>query len=98
MSHSQARNYLIPKGFAVEASNTLIASEEAKKKKKAAARITTLEESQKIAETLHTKELIFTLRGKGEKVFGGIGEHEIITEIEKQFGVLLEKKNILLPE
>jgi ribosomal protein L9 len=38
------------------------------------------------------------LRGKGDKVFGGVGEHEILQEIEKQFSIVLEKKHILLPE
>ena len=98
VSHSQARNYLIPKGFAVEASQKLLEQEEILKKKKSENRLQNVEGRAKIAELLHTKELIFELRGQGEKVFGGIGEHEIIEQIKKDFDVELEKKNILLPE
>lgn len=98
VSHSQARNYLIPKGFAIEASKGLLEQEEINKKKKSQNRIDNLEGRQKVAELLHTKEISFTLRGHGEKIFGGIGEHEIIEAIKKEFKIELEKKNILLPE
>lgn len=98
VSHSQARNYLIPKGFATLASQQLLEQEEINKKKKSQNRLSNIEQRQKIAETLHTKSVSFTLRGQGEKVFGGIGEHEIIEAIKKDFDVELEKKNILLPE
>jgi ribosomal protein L9 len=30
-------------------------------------------------------------------VYGGIAEHEIISAIKREYGVELEKKNILLP-
>lgn len=98
VSHSQARNYLIPKGFAVEASQQLLVQEEIDKKKKSQNRLTNIEERQKLAETLHMKEITFTLRGHGDKIFGGIGEHEIIESIKRDFKIELEKKNILLPE
>ncbi|HBA44852.1 TPA: hypothetical protein DEG21_03680 [Patescibacteria group bacterium] len=31
-------------------------------------------------------------------MFGGIGEADIIAKINKDFGIRLEKKNIILPE
>jgi large subunit ribosomal protein L9 len=98
VSHSQAKNYLIPKGFAIEVNKQVLVQEELDKKKKSLNRVTNIEERQKLAEILHMKEIAFTLRGHGEKIFGGIGEHEIIEAIKKEFKVELEKKNILLPE
>lgn len=62
VSHSQAKNYLIPKGFAVEASRELMEREEQLKKRRSENRIHNIEERQKIAELLHTKKLSFTLR------------------------------------
>ena len=97
VSHAQAKNYLIPKGFAVMASDTLIELEAAKKKKQAEARVRNLEDRAEVAKILHTKEILISMRGKGESIFGGIGEHEIIVAVKKAYGIELEKKNILLP-
>jgi large subunit ribosomal protein L9 len=98
VSRSQARNFLIPKKFAVEASEKLIQDEEDKKKRKQDNRMLLVEQRHKIAEQLHGKSIAFTLRGSGDKVFGGIGEHEIIEKIKGQFDVELEKRHIILPE
>jgi large subunit ribosomal protein L9 len=98
VSHSQAKNYLIPKGFAVQADPKLIEQEALKKKKQEANRLHNVENSQKIAELLHLKEIHFTLRGKGDKVFGWIAEHDIVKKIQETFHISLEKKNILLPD
>jgi large subunit ribosomal protein L9 len=97
VARAQARNFLIPKGFAVVASEALLAAENAKKKKIADNRIKNIEESAQIAAKLHTKEIHLSLRGKGTTVYGGIAEHEIISAIKREYGVELEKKNILLP-
>lgn len=98
VSHSQAKNYLIPKGLAVQADPKLIEQEAQKKKKQEVSRLHNIENSQKVAETLHQKEIHFSLRWKGDKIFGGISEHEIIKKIYEQFDISLEKKNILLPD
>ena len=97
VSHAQAKNYLIPKGFAIMASDGLIEQETLKKKKQAEARIKNIEERAEVAKNLHTKELHMAMRGKGESIFGGIGEHEIIVAVKREYGIELEKKNILLP-
>ncbi len=56
-----------------------------------------IEERHKIAETLHAKTLRFEMAGSGGKIFGGVGEHEIIERIKKEFGVPLERRHVELP-
>ena len=98
VSRSQARNYLIPKKFAIEVSEQFIQEAAEKAKKSQDNRRHLVEARHQIAEQLHGKILQFTLRGSGEKVFGGIGEHEVMNKIQQEFSLTLEKRHILLPE
>lgn len=98
VSHSQAKNYLIPKWLA-----KLVTQEEINKiaKKKEEQTKNTRENifnRHKIADALHMKELILEAKWNADKIFGGIQELDIITRIEKEFSIKLEKKNIILPE
>ena len=97
VSHAQAMNFLIPKKKAIIATKAVIEAEKNAKKHKQESRVRTLEERHTIAEILGGKDLPFTLRGKGDSVFGGIGEHEILKKIESLYKVELERKHIVLP-
>ncbi|MDD4530932.1 MAG: 50S ribosomal L9 C-terminal domain-containing protein, partial [Candidatus Gracilibacteria bacterium] len=61
-------------------------------------RIANLENKHKIAETLNGKDLHFELQGKKDKIFGSITEIEVVSKIKKEFGIELEKGNIILPD
>ena len=50
-----------------------------------------------IQKQLDGQTLEFTLKGKGNKVFGGLNEHEIGTRLKAKYGVDFEKKDIKLP-
>lgn len=98
VSHTQARNYLIPKWLA-----KLVTTQEIDNltKKKETQQKTTRENifnRHKIAELLHTKEVSLELKWSWEKVFWWIQELDIINKIEKDYWIKLEKKNIILPE
>ncbi|QFR39554.1 50S ribosomal protein L9 [Candidatus Gracilibacteria bacterium 28_42_T64] len=93
-----AQNFLLPKKFAVE----LTAAEERKYKdrlkKKDSHRRELIENKHNLSEILNHKELAFALKtGANGKVFGGIGEKDIIGEIKKKFNIELTKKHIDLP-
>lgn len=98
VSHAYARNYLIAKKLAKLATPELIKREAEKKKKAQDNKVHLIEARHEIAQKLHDTTLLFELAGSKDKIFGGIGEHEIMTEIKKKHGVELEKKHILLPE
>lgn len=70
VSRSQAKNYLIPKGFAKEATPAMLKSLEEKAKKQKDLNRMRLEESYKIQEMLNNQSIEFVLRGSGNKIFG----------------------------
>lgn len=98
VSHAYARNFLIAKKLARIATPELIKREAEKKKKAQDNKSHLVEARHEIAEKLHNTTLTFELAGSKDKIFGGLGEHEIILAIQKKYNVELEKKHILLPE
>lgn len=98
VSSTQARNYLVPKGLATEVSEKDIANLEATERRKRENANVLILKKQEIQEALHTKTLEFGLRGKGNKVFGGVSEHEIAERIEREYGYPIEKSHVRLPE
>jgi large subunit ribosomal protein L9 len=98
VSHAYARNYLIAKKLAKLATPELIKREAEKKKKAQDNKSHLVEARHEIGERLHNATLVFELPGSKDKIFWGLGEHEIIVEIRKVFQVELEKKHVLLPE
>lgn len=98
VSHSQAKNYLIPKWLA-----RLVTSQEIEKleNKKEAQEKNTRENQfnrHKIAEKLHMQDILIESKWAQDKIFWWIQELDIIDKIDKSFGIKLEKKNIILPE
>lgn len=98
VSHAQAKNYLVPKGLGILMDDKAVADEAARLKKKQDQKRRLIEDRHKIAEKLHGQTMRFELAGASGKVFGGIGEHEIIERIKKDYGFVLERKNVALPE
>ena len=97
VSAPQARNALIPKGMVREVTPERLKKIEQDKKKMQDLARARLEQAFDIQKQLDWEELGFTLKGKGTKVFGWLGEHEIISTIEKKYGIRFEKKDIRLP-
>lgn len=98
VSHTQAKNYLIPKWLV-----KLITKEQEdqiEKKSRMQAKNTrdNIINRHNIAEMLHWKTLEMEAKWSWDKIFGWVQELDIISRIEKEFSVLLEKKNIVLPE
>ena len=56
-----------------------------------------LEKAFDIQKTLEGQEFHFTLKGKNGKIFGGLAEHEIISTIDRKFGIHFEKRDVKLP-
>ena len=87
VSSAQARNSLIPKKIAIEVTPERLKKLEQDKKR-------AQDQAQK---TLENQEFHFSLKGKNGKIFGGLGEHEIISAIDKKFHIHFEKRDIKLP-
>lgn len=94
-----ARNFLIPKGLAVEASSGNLNS--LNQEKKAAKHRKEVEEAnaKEMAAKLQDKEVTFQVKvGEGGRLFGSITGKEIAEEISRVTGVDVDKKQIELGE
>ncbi|MCM8784832.1 MAG: 50S ribosomal protein L9 [Candidatus Omnitrophica bacterium] len=94
-----ARNFLIPYGYAVEATEQNLKLlkekekiEEAKKKRK-------LDQAREIKNILKESSItIMAKAGRDEKLFGAITNEIISEEIKKQLNIEIEKHQIILEE
>lgn len=97
VKESYARNVLIKKGLAVEASNQNL--NELKNKQSSDQHKLDLEKAanEEIAEKIKDKEVAFAVKaGQGGKLFGSVTPAHIADEINKIFGVNINKKNVVL--
>ncbi len=94
-----ARNYLLPRGLATEASASNINVMKTRKE---------AERSKKDRELAHAKELaeklkdivvvIKTKSGENGKLFGSITSMDICDKLKKDFKIDIDKKKVILPE
>jgi large subunit ribosomal protein L9 len=93
-----ARNYLFPKGYAIEDTPFNRNRMKEQQKKIELRKVRKREEAQKLADDLSNLSINITAAvGKNEKLFGAIHEQEIMQALDEQ-GYQIEKKNILLNE
>ena len=58
-----------------------------------------LEEAQRFAKELETKEVVLAIKaGEGGKTFGSVSSKEIANAYKEQCGITIDKKKIQLPE
>ena len=98
-SDGYARNFLLPRKLAVEATadnlNTMKLQEKAKKAKEAAEKA----EAEAIAAKLKEITVRITAKaGSGGRLFGSITTKEISEELKKQCGIDLPKAKLVLDE
>ena len=98
-SDGYARNFLFPKGLAVEANNKNMAELKAKQNSFKFQKDQEKEEAIKISEKLSKILLKIPVKaGENGKIFGGISTKEIATLLEKEYNIIIDKKKIDLKE
>ncbi len=91
-----AQNFLFPKGFAIELTPDLEKKLKEDQKKKEANKRELIENKHNIIESLSWKVLNFKLQTWAHgKVFGWIGEKDILKELKAKYKVDLNKSNIM---
>ncbi len=98
-SDGYARNFLLPKKKALEATqdnlNKLKAKQNALQNRKAKE----LEEAKKIAEKMKTITLKIKVKaGENGKIFGGVTAKEIAENLKNQYNIEVDKKKISIEE
>jgi large subunit ribosomal protein L9 len=98
VARGYARNFLFPKGFAVDDTSFNRNRKKEQQKKIELRKVKKREEAQQLADALSNLSInIPAAVGKNEKLFGAIHEQDIMKVLDEQ-GYQIEKKNILLGE
>ncbi len=98
-SDGHARNFLIPRKLAIEATKANLDQLEQKRKSEEHKRQVELLEAQKLAGELKEKTVIVSVKsGDNGKLFGSVTNKEIAVALEEQTGLKIDKKKIILDE
>lgn len=94
-----ARNYLIPRGLAIEATEQTEKYIENIKKQEEARTQRELQKAQEWAQKLQRTPIVVKVKaGTGGKIFGSISALQIARHIKEQLGIEIHRKDITLLE
>lgn len=99
VSDGYAKNYLIPRGLAMEADNRAL--NELKNREEAAKHRALMEEqnARAAAKELSGKTVkVYARAGAGGKLFGTITSKEIAEAVQKQLGVEIDRRKLVLQD
>jgi large subunit ribosomal protein L9 len=89
------RNYLIPRKLAAQADPKMMNAIEAQVRARARQVAQNEAEMTELAEQIDGKEITITARvGANERLYGSITAGDIIAELEKSFGIIVDKRKI----
>lgn len=92
-----ARNYLIGKGFALEATQKNLNDLQGKKSSEQHKKDVEIADNKALVEKIKDKDVVIKAKaGQGGKLFGAVTASTVSDEIKKQYGVDVEKKKIAL--
>lgn len=98
-SDGYARNYLIPRGLAVEANASAINEMEGKRSSAAYHKEQEKAAAEETAKKIEGQSVTFTAKaGDNGKLFGSITAKDVAEQIKMQLHVVLDKKKIVLPD
>jgi len=96
VANGYARNYLVPKGIALEANKQNIKLMEMQKKKIEVKRLKAKEDAEKVRERM--SDVVITISqkaGEEEKLYGSVTSMDIATHLEEQ-GISIDRRKIHL--
>ncbi|ENK1245109.1 50S ribosomal protein L9 [Clostridium tepidum] len=95
-SDGYARNYLIPKKLAEQATENNLHILNNKKEAERRQKLKELEEAQKLAKSLMGKEIKFKVKiGENGRLFGSITSKDISEKLKEQYKIDIDKKKIV---
>ena len=99
VSDGYARNFLLPKKLAKEATSQNINIMHGQQESEAYKKQMALEDAQALCEKLKNMKVeIKAKAGENGKLFGSVTSKEITDELLKQYHVKLDKKKLVLPD
>lgn len=99
VAEGYGRNFLLPRGFAIEASSSALQQIEQREQNKARKTKREKEKALVLAEQLKGVELIISAKhSEGGKLFGSITTSQIADELSRQHKISIDRKKIELKE
>lgn len=99
VSDGYARNYLFPKGLAIEAKEGFIKTINQQKEAEMKRKERELAEAKKLAQSLSQKKISISVKtGENGKLYGSVTTKDISEAIQKQLGISIDKKKIELKD
>ncbi|SHJ93514.1 50S ribosomal protein L9 [Paramaledivibacter caminithermalis] len=97
VSDGHARNYLIPRGLAKEATEGNIKSLKAQRASEKKRKEKELKEAKELAERISNIKLKFKSKaGEGGKLFGSITSKDIAAKLKSEYKINIDKRKIVL--
>lgn len=93
-----ARNYLLPRGLAVEATSGNLKTLEAEKEVIARRETKEIEAAEKVASQIEGQVFKLKVKAGGGKLYGAVTPKEIAAVIAQDKGISIDKKKIVLQE
>ena len=98
-SDGYARNFLFPKNLAVEANAQAMAELKNKERSEKYKIETEIAAAKQAAEKISGKTIkIFAKAGQNGKLFGSVTSREIAEKLEKEFGIKVDKRKIVVDD
>lgn len=99
VSDGYAKNYLIPRGYAVEATKAKLKETKERNLREQKEKEKEKVKAERIKEQLEGKSVVITAKaGGGDKLFGAVTAREIADILQKEFAVSVDKKKVEIGE
>ncbi len=99
ISDGYAKNFLIPKGYAIEATASNINDYKGKKDSENFKKQQEIDNAQDLKNKLSEITVKISAKsGENGKLFGSITSKEVSEQIKQQFNLAIDKKKIVLPD
>ncbi|MGI6707177.1 MAG: 50S ribosomal protein L9 [Clostridia bacterium] len=99
VSDGYARNFLFPRGLAIEATKANLKNLKNRKEAEAHRKAQELEDAKKLADKMKGLSVEITAKaGENGKLFGSITNKEIAEALNKQHKIKIDRKKIVLDE
>ncbi len=99
VSDGYARNFLLPKGLATEATKSNMNDLKGKKESEQYLIKTQTEEAQKISDKMQEIEVVISAKaGDNGKLFGSITSKDVADALTSQHHIKIDKKKFVLPD
>jgi len=95
-SDGHARNFLIPRKLAVEATKNNITQLENKQKKADQQHQAEVESAQEVAAKLRETRVKIAVKVGGGKIYGSVSNKEVAEALQKQYSMSLDRKKIVM--